>query len=61
MYKVIKRAISKELAEFCYDYFLNKRKLQEFFMTVNIFLNLMKIGEYGMTHKFPKHIVIMAI
>ena len=27
MYKVIKRAISRELAEFCYDYFCNKRKV----------------------------------
>jgi hypothetical protein len=27
MYKVVKRAISKELAEFCYDYFCNKRKV----------------------------------
>ena len=31
MYKVIKRAISKELAEFCYDYFLNKRKVTRIF------------------------------
>ena len=27
MYKVIKRAISKELAEFCYDYLCNKKKV----------------------------------
>ena len=27
MYKVVKRAISRELAEFCYDYFCNKRKV----------------------------------
>ena len=27
MYKVVKKAISKELAEFCYDYFCNKRKV----------------------------------
>jgi len=27
MYKVIKRAISRELAEFCYDYLCNKKKV----------------------------------
>ena len=31
MYKVIKRAISLELAEFCYDYFCNKRKVARLF------------------------------
>ena len=31
MYKVIKRAISRELAEFCYDYFCNKRKVARLF------------------------------
>ena len=31
MYKVVKRAISKELAEFCYDYFCNKRKVARLF------------------------------
>ena len=31
MYKVIKRAISSELAEFCYDYFCNKRKVARLF------------------------------
>ena len=31
MYKVVKNAISKELAEFCYDYFCNKRKVARLF------------------------------
>ena len=31
MYKVIKKAISRELAEFCYDYFCNKRKVARLF------------------------------
>ena len=31
MYKVIKRAISRELAEFCYNYFCNKRKVARLF------------------------------
>ena len=31
MYKVIKRAISRELAEFCYEYFCNKRKVARLF------------------------------
>ena len=30
-YAFIKRAISKELAEFCYDYFLTKRKAARMF------------------------------
>ena len=30
-YLVIKRAISRELAEFCYDYFCNKRKVARLF------------------------------
>ena len=31
MYKVIKRAISRELAEFCYNYFCNKRNVARLF------------------------------
>ena len=29
-YSVLKKAISKEMADFCYDYFLNKRKVARF-------------------------------
>ena len=29
-YKVLKKAISSELAKFCYDYFLTKRKVARF-------------------------------
>tara|TARA_R100000656_G_scaffold89549_1_gene65306 strand:- start:49 stop:687 length:639 start_codon:yes stop_codon:yes gene_type:complete len=31
MFKVIKKAISKELAEFCYNYFYNKKKVARLF------------------------------
>ena len=31
MFKVVKKAISKELAEFCYNYFYNKKKVARLF------------------------------
>ena len=31
MYKVVKKAISEEMAEFCYSYFCNKRKVARLF------------------------------
>jgi hypothetical protein len=34
MYKVIRKAISKELAEFCYDYFRLKRKVARLFFKI---------------------------
>ena len=30
-YKILKQAITPELAKFCYTYFLNKRKVAQFF------------------------------
>jgi len=46
-YSILKGAISKELADFTYAYFLNKRRLS--------------IGEYGMMIKYLTLILIMQI
>ena len=45
-YEVVKKAISKDLASFCYAYFLNKR---------------MKVGELGKIVKYQILILITEI
>ena len=37
MYRIVKKAISKELAKFCYDYFCTKRKVARFFLDTKRF------------------------
>ena len=60
-YKVLKQAISKELAEFVYTYFLNKRRVARFLFDQNIYHRLLIIGVYGMINKFLIHTLIMEI
>ena len=60
-YQVIKSAISKELANFCYQYFLNKRMVARHLFDENIYPSLPNTLVYGMIHKYPKHIHIMQI
>ena len=33
-YKILRKAITPELAKFCYAYFLNKRKVSRFFFDI---------------------------
>ena len=61
MYKVIKRAISRELAEFCYDYLCNKKKV------VRLLYDARYISQFnvdwggGMTSKFLILLVVIVI
>ena len=50
-YTVLKQAISPELAEFIYKYFLNKRDVEDFYLIKNIYLHLQHTLAYGMIHK----------
>ena len=61
-YSVLKNAISKELANFVYNYFLNKRNVARvLFDTKDIYHHLQSIGVYGMMNKFQIHIHTMVI
>jgi len=50
-YKVIKQAISKELADFVYSYFLTKRQLIFVIVLIDIFFLFSSLKKE--TNKFP--------
>ena len=60
-YTVLKNAISPELAEFVYQYFLNKRNVARFLFDRNTYLHLQNIMVYGMMNKCltPIHIIVI--
>ena len=58
-YSVLKNAISKELADFVYKYFKNKRNVARVLFDLNTYHHLQNIGVYGMMNKFQTHIHIM--
>jgi hypothetical protein len=58
-YVIIKEAISEDLAKFCYDYFMMKKKVARTMFDTNIFHSLLNTLVYGMINKFQKHIHII--
>jgi len=46
MYKVVRQAISKELAEFCYDYFCTKKKVVSLFLDTR-YQTIYHHGDWG--------------
>ena len=60
-YTIIRKAISKELADFCYNYFLIKRSVADTFYTTKYLTEKKESGEYGMIHKFLTRILIILI
>ena len=60
-YTVLKGVINREMADFCFAYFLNKRKVARFLLIKNIYHPLLSTGEYGTMNKFLIHILIMEI
>jgi hypothetical protein len=59
-YQVIKSAISTELADFCYQYFLNKRAVARHLFDENTYHNLLNTLGFGTTNKYQKLIHIIA-
>ena len=60
-YSVLKKAISKEMADFCYAYFLNKRKVARLLFDQRYISPLQRSGEFGQMNKFQTHTHIMQI
>ena len=58
-YKILKKAISKDVADFVYRYFLNKRMVARFYSTRDGYLRLLQNGAFGMTSKFLILMLIM--
>lgn len=50
-YTVLKKAISPEIAEFVYKYFLNKREVARFLFDQNIYHLLQNTTVYGMMNR----------
>ena len=51
-YEVVKKAISKELASFCYAYFLNKRQVTGHLQKQGTYLLMTSLGALGKIHKY---------
>jgi len=60
-YTVIKSAISKELSDFVYSYFLLKRKVARTYFDLKLYHLLLNTLVYGMISKYQKPILIMEI
>ena len=60
-YSVIKGAISKELADFVYTYFLNKRRVARFLFDQKYISTFYRLLGRGMMNKSQIHTHIMVI
>ena len=60
-YTVLKNVISKDVADMAYSYFLNKRKVAEFYLMKDTYRPLQIILVYGMMNKYQILILIMPI
>ena len=60
-YTVMKGSISKELAQFVYTYFLNKRNVARFLFDQKYISPFTEILVCGMMNKFQIHIHIIVI